>query len=69
MLCQQARRIQRYAEEYNIIHKPVSMKIPKREVTYTEKGNIIRIRPMNDIPYTNNLQKVSWKNFNIMRML
>eukprot|EP00111_Clytia_hemisphaerica_P008901 TCONS_00025992-protein len=38
ILCQQARLIQRYAEEYSIINKPHNMKIPNREVTYTEKG-------------------------------
>ena len=40
LLCQQARFIQRYAEEYSIINKSLatSMKIPKKEVTYTEKG-------------------------------
>lgn len=38
ILCQQARLIQRYAEEYNILNKDHMMKIPKREVHYTEKG-------------------------------
>lgn len=38
ILCQQARLIQRYAEEYNVINNNHAMKVPRKEVTYTEKG-------------------------------
>ena len=38
ILCQQARLIQRFAEEYTVLNPGQNFQIPKREVYYTEKG-------------------------------
>lgn len=39
ILCQQARRIQRFAEEYAVVNPgQQQLKVPKREVYYTEKA-------------------------------
>ena len=38
ILCQQARLIQRYAEEYAVLNPEKKLKIPSKEVYYTEKG-------------------------------
>ena len=40
VLCQQARLIQRYAEEYVILHSNENLKIPTKGVHYTEKGAV-----------------------------
>lgn len=37
ILCQHARHIQRYAEEYVVLNTDENIKIPKKEVRYTEK--------------------------------
>lgn len=42
ILCQQARLIQRYAEEYSILNPQENLKIPAKEVYYTEKGALPR---------------------------
>lgn len=38
ILCQQARLIQRFAEEYAVLNPGQDLKVPKREVHYTEKA-------------------------------
>lgn len=37
ILCQHARHIQRYAEEYAVLNTDQNVKIPRKEVRYTEK--------------------------------
>jgi len=42
ILCQHARHIQRYAEEYVVVNKDKNVKIPSKEVYYTEKNAYAR---------------------------